>query len=228
MYVLHIVAGAAALAGGYFALFTRKGAEVHRRSGTVFVYSMLAMCVAGMLIAVIRDVQAATNVPAAVLTGALVLSGVTALRVPTAATRRVDAVAFVMSLGVGIASSTFGVQALANGGTRNGMPAVAFFLFGCVGLLAAVGDARRWRGGPLSGSKRIARHLWRMTWALFVAAMSFFIGQAKVFPAFLRVTPLLAVPVVVVLGTLGYWMWRVRARQMLRGLVVSEPAARAR
>lgn len=47
--------------------------------------------------------------------------------------------------------------------------------------------------------------------ALFIAALSFFIGQAKVFPEAVRIMPLLATPVLAVLATMFVWLWRVRA-----------------
>ena len=60
-----------------------------------------------------------------------------------------------------------------------------------------------------------------------IAALSFFIGQAKVFPEPIRIRPLLALPVLVVLVTMFYWLWRVRIRRSLRGLVgVFAPEAR--
>ena len=93
-----------------------------------------------------------------------------------------------------------------------------FFMFGGVAVLGAIGDAQVLRRGPPRGAQRIARHLWRMTFALFVAAMSFFIGQARVIPAPLRIMPLLALPVLAVLATLVYWLWRVRVRGSLRGM----------
>ena len=99
------------------------------------------------------------------------------------------------------------------------MPAFPFFLFGVVGLLATVGDLRVMRSGPLRGAARLARHLWRMSFALFIAALSFFIGQAKVIPKPVRVTPLLVLPVLAVLVTMLYWLWRVRVRRSLRGIV---------
>jgi hypothetical protein len=92
-------------------------------------------------------------------------------------------------------------------------------MFGVVGLLAAVGDVRVMRSGPLRGASRVARHLWRMSFALFIAALSFFIGQQKVIPESVRIVPLLALPVVAVLVTMFYWLWRVRVRRSLRGLV---------
>lgn len=99
------------------------------------------------------------------------------------------------------------------------MPAFPFVMFGVVGLLASVGDVRMIRSGALAGARRLARHLWRMSFALFIASISFFIGQAKVFPKPVRIPGLLALPVLAVLVTMFYWLWRVRVRQSLRGIV---------
>jgi len=60
-----------------------------------------------------------------------------------------------------------------------------------------------------------------MCFALFIAALSFFIGQADEFPKALRTFPLLALPVVAVLVTMVYWLWRVRIRRPFRGLALS-------
>ena len=87
-----------------------------------------------------------------------------------------------------------------------------FFVFGTVGLLAGIGDVRMLRVGMLRGAPRLARHLWRMCFALFIASGSFFLGQAKVFPKPIRIIPLLAVPVVAVLVMMVYWLWRIRVK----------------
>jgi hypothetical protein len=47
-----------------------------------------------------------------------------------------------------------------------------------------------------------------MCFALFFAAGSFFLGQAEVFPEPLRRSGLLAVPVVLVLALMFYWLAR--------------------
>ena len=62
------------------------------------------------------------------------------------------------------------------------MPAFPFFMFGLVGVIGSVGDMRILRSGALNGASRLARHLWRMCFALFIAALSFFIGQSDEFP----------------------------------------------
>jgi hypothetical protein len=53
------------------------------------------------------------------------------------------------------------------------------FFLGSVMLLAATGDARMLLGGGVRGAKRIARHLWRMCFGLFIAAGSFFMGPSN-------------------------------------------------
>jgi hypothetical protein len=53
------------------------------------------------------------------------------------------------------------------------------FFTGSVMLLAAAGDVRMLVRGGVLGAKRIARHLWRMCFGLFIAAGSFFLGGAN-------------------------------------------------
>lgn len=218
-YLVHILAGSLSLACGYIALFAAKGAPLHRKAGMMFVYAMLTMCVAGTTIAAVRNVAPAINIPAGLLTAYLVITSLTTVRPPAAGSRWLDVGAMVVGLAVGLASLTFGFEAVANGGTRKGMPAFPFFMFGVVGLLASLGDVRVIRSGALKGASRLARHLWRMSFALFIAALSFFIGQAKVIPKPIRIFPLLALPVLAVLVAMLYWLWRVRIRRSLRGLV---------
>ncbi len=219
-YVAHIVAGGLGLAFGYVALYAAKGGTLHRRSGILFVYTMLAMTFFGGLIAAVRGVAPAVNIPAAALTAYLVITALTTVRAPSAESRGLALGLMLVALVVGLTSLTFGFEALANGGKgRDGMPAFPFLLFGVVGLLAGVSDARVVRSGGLQGASRLARHLWRMCFALFIAAMSFFIGQADELPQALRIPALLALPVLAVLVTMVYWLWRVRVRRSFRGIV---------
>jgi hypothetical protein len=182
------------------------------------VYATLAMCVAGATMAVGRGVAPAINVPAAVVTAYLVVTSLTTVRPPAAGARWVHLAGLLAALAVGVVDVAFAVDAFANGGRRNGMPAFPFVLFATAALLGVAGDLRVMRSGPLRGAPRLARHLWRMTFALFIAALSFFIGQAKVIPEPLRIRPLLALPVVAVLVTMLYWLWRVRGRRAARGV----------
>lgn len=211
--VVHILAGSLGLVAGFVALYSTKGATLHRRAGMVFVYVMLAMTGTGGLIAIVRGAAPGINVPAAVLTAYLVVTGLATVRPPARWARTLNVGAMAVGLGVGFVSLTFGLEAVANGGTRDDMPAFPFFLFGVVGVLGSVLDLRVIRGGPPVGRARLARHLWRMCFALFIATMSFFLGQADQIPEVLRIPALLALPVIAVPVTMFYWLWRVRRRR---------------
>ena len=221
--IVHILAGSLGLLTGYVALYAAKGAMLHRRSGMVFVYAMLAMCVFGTLISIVRGVAPAINIPAGVVTAYLVITGLTTIR-PMPGMRWLDVSLMLLALTLGLTDLTFGFQALANGGTRFGMPAFPFFMFGVIATLGALGDLRVLRSGALTGSSRLARHLWRMCVALFIAALSFSVQIARMIPQPVRI-PAMAVPMLLVLATMGYWLWRVRVRRSLRNLVVARSGA---
>jgi uncharacterized membrane protein len=212
-YLGHILAGSLGLVAGYVALYSPKGATLHRKSGMVFVCAMLTMCFFGTLIAAVRGVAPAINIPAALLTSYLVITALTTVRPLGAGARGLDIGLMLAAFVVGMTDLTFALEAIANGGKRQGMPAFPFVMFAVVGLLGSAGDLRVIRSGALEGASRLARHLWRMSFALFIAALSFFIGQAKVIPEPVRILPLLALPVLAVVVTMVYWLWRVRIRR---------------
>ena len=225
-YVVHIVAGSLSFLFGYVALFSAKGGARHRKLGMLFVYAMLPMAAFGMLIAAVRDKAPAVNIPMGMLTSYLVITALTTVRPPARSPRWADVAAMLVALGVGLTYLTFGVDALGDGGAGTGMPVLPFFLFGTVSLLAAVGDLRVIRSGPRTGASRLARHLWRMSFALGVAALSFSVQMTKFVPREYRVPGLLMLPVLAVLVTMFYWLWRVRLRRTLRGLhLVGAPGA---
>ncbi|HVF34583.1 MAG TPA: hypothetical protein VND91_04610 [Candidatus Saccharimonadia bacterium] len=207
--LLHIIAGTVGLLSGYLALYSTKGAPLHRRAGTVFVYAMLAMCVLGFIVAIARNAAPVINLPAASITAYLVFTSWRTVRPGVPRTRWIDRAATGVALLVGVVSIGFGVAAIAEGGARAGI-AFPCFLFGAVGVLGGIGDLKLLRAEPLRGAARLSRHLWRMCFALFVAALSFFVGQSDELPQALRTPALIAVPPLAVLATMGYWLWRVR------------------
>ena len=179
----------------------------------------------GTVIAAARGAAPALNIPAGLITAYLVVTGLTTVRPLPPTLRWVNHLAMILALGVGLVSCAFGIEAVAAGGTRKGMPAFPFFMFGTIGVLASIGDLRLMRTGALRGTSRIARHLWRMSLALFIAAMSFFIGQADEIPKPYRIMPLLALPPLTVLVTMLYWIWRIRLRGILQGVVIARVRA---
>ncbi|HEU4557114.1 MAG TPA: hypothetical protein VFS20_04665 [Longimicrobium sp.] len=209
--LVHILAGSLAIITGYIGLFAAKGATLHRRSGTLFVYTMVVMGLSGAGIALARSGEA-TSI-GGVLAAYLVVTALTTVRPPTAWSRRLDVAAMLVALAAGSASTVF---ALGDEAARDGIPAPMLMLFGVVGLLSGISDVRIIRSGPLRGTPRLRRHLWRMCFALWIATGSFFLGQADEFPEPLRIFPLLAIPAFLPLVVMPYWLWRVRSRRSRR------------
>ena len=211
--VIHILAGSLALLCGYVALFSRKGGTLHRGFGRWFVYAMLTMSTAALVIVAMQGVAPSINVPMALLAAYLVVTSWMTVRPSDARFRSWHLLAAVFAAGIALADFGFGLDALARGGTIDGIPAFPFFLFGIIALLASIGDLKLVRAGALQGAPRLARHLWRMCLSLAIAALAFFIGQSDEFPAALRIPPLLALPMLIALGAMTYWLRRVRIRK---------------
>lgn len=215
--LLHIAAGSIALAAGAVALYSLKGAKLHRKSGMLFVLSMLVMSITGAVMAIFKP--EAISVIAGALTSYLVITALLTVRRPAAGAHWIDLGAMLVALAIGIAGIYFGFEALnSSTGTKDGFPAPPYFIFGTVALVAAFLDLRMLLARGVEGPHRLARHLWRMCFALFLATASFFLGQAQVFPEPIRNLALLAVPVFLVLLLMLYWLGRVLfTRQYRRG-----------
>ena len=212
MRALHVLAGLVGIASGAVALYALKGAELHRKSGIIFVYTMMFMSATGAVLAALKPQR--ISVVAGALAFYLVTTALLTVRRPVPTSHWMDAGAMLVALTICIAAVTFGLQAL-NSPTRKleGLPAAPAFMFGAVALLATVGDMRMMLGRRIEGTRRMARHLWRMCFAMFIATASFFLGQPQVFPKSLRTSGVTAIPVLLVLATMFYWLARVSFTQ---------------
>jgi hypothetical protein len=70
--------------------------------------------------------------------------------------------------------------------------------------------------GGLTGAARIARHLWRMCFAFFFAAGSFFLGQQKVMPVWMHGAWYLHVLGLAPLVFMAFWLVRVRTTKRFK------------
>lgn len=204
----HVLAGAIAIIAGFVALYARKGARLHRRSGTVFVCAMLTMSLSGAVIAVGRQGMV-LNVPAALVTVYLVITAFLTVRPSSVTSRQVERGAMVAAFAIGGASI---VAAFVTGGRGSIGSAVPLVMFGALALAGGLGDRRMLRDGRLQGAARLRRHLWRMSVALFIASASFFLGPVRRIPEPLRIPALRLIPLVALL-TMAYWLWRYRGRR---------------
>lgn len=206
---VHIVAGALGLVSGSVALLVTKGATTHRRAGAFFVAAMLVMAVTGVTLAALQGEEGS------VLGGTLAAYLVVTLWVNPASSPWIHRATAMLAAGIGASSGAIAVWMRAqNEPGRDGVPLGMFVVFACIAVLATFGDLRLVWGVELSRSARLRRHLWRACFALFLASASFFLGQARVFPAPLRIPALLAIPAFLPLVVMAYWLLRVRGRAL--------------
>ena len=216
----HVATGMIALLAGFIAIAVGKGGKWHRRSGIIFVYAMIATGITAAGIAV----YAGKPGTGGVLTAYLVFTAWTTVKPLPGDRRRMDIGLMALAFIIAAVTYTFAFVALGRPGNHlDGVPAGMLFFMATIILLAAIGDARMIRAGGIKGTRRLARHLWRMCFGLFIASGSFFLGQMKFIPEPVRIVPLIVVLGVSPLVVLLYWMWRVRLRQNLRGMMTVKP-----
>ena len=188
---------------------------------------VVGMIIAAILASVI-SVYAGKSVVGGIFVVYLIYTATTTVKALPGSGRRMDIALMIMAFAFGAAMVWDGIIVWGlPGHARNGVPAGMILFLGTVCLLAAIGDARMIREGALRGARRIARHLWRMCFGLFIATGSFFFGQAKFIPEPIRIGPLLGVLGVAPLVILLYWMWRVRLRKRLEGMILGVQRAPA-
>jgi len=211
---------------GAVALSVKKGGTIHRRSGMLFVYAMVVMGVTASILEFLQD-AAATNVVAAVLSLYFVGTALTTVRPASRWTRAINVAALTVAVGLAFLAIVGGVKNvnspdLSPGGVPFRTIGVMSFVLATVLILAAAGDVRIMRSGMPRGGPRLARHLWRMCFALFIAAGSFFSIRdrvAKILPEPFTTGPMRALPILLLFGAMFYWLWRVRGRRTLPVIV---------
>ena len=221
--VLHIGGGTIGLLSGATALIAKKGEWLHRASGKVFFASMLVMATIGASVSPLMDDRVSTV--AGIMTLYLLVTAWLTVRRREGTLGRPEVAASLVPLGVAAAGITFMVIAANDpSGTIDGQPPQAFYVFTIVGAIAALTDVKVILSRGIAGAQRIARHLWRMCTALFVASGSLFLGQPQVFPESIRHSGILFVPALAPLVFLLFWMIRVRLTKWFRNGTVAQGA----
>ena len=228
---IHVVAGTVAIVSGVAAFLVRKGNGPHRALGNTFVVSMIVMGLLGFYGAGLNgrplDMANGLFVCYLVITSWMAARGNEGPSNPSARCASYSLVVLVAAL----AASDF-YHGMQSAGTTAGMvgngeiPAGPYYLFGFFCVLCLIGDVRLLFGANLGGRRRVARHLWRMGFALFVAAGSLFLGQPGVFPESLQDysgAMIRAIPVLCVVVATIYWLVRVKFKGAARQAIPSYP-----
>jgi hypothetical protein len=230
--IVHICGGTLGLLSGTAAMTFRKGSPRHVLAGRVFVAAMLTMGVFAVYLAITRHQP--SNIGGGFLTVYLIGTAWLTARRRDGETSRFDWVALLIPLAIGILLWMNGIKVLRSGASsQGGVPVGMMFFMGSICLLAAAGDVRMLVRGGVLGAKRIARHLWRMCFGLFIAAGSFFMGPSnrplrllstvgvgKYLSPVLFSTPLYLILTLLPLILLIFWLVRVRFTNAYRRIEV--------
>ena len=175
-----------------------------------------------------------TTLGGGILTFYLILTAWLTARRSDGETSRLDWVAILIPVTIGLLGWVNGIEALRSpSGSKYGVPGGMHLFMGSVCLLAAAGDVRMLTRGGMFGAQRIARHLWRMCFGLFIAAGSFFLGPSnrplrlltsvgigRHLPAGLFSLSLYLVLSILPLFLLVFWLIRVRFSSAYKGKTV--------
>ncbi len=194
---------------GFVAVFLRKGSRRHGLAGNIFVVAMLCLSASGVYLAIMKNQPG--NILGGTLTFYLVATAWMTARRKVPETGIFDWGALLVVLGVGLIQVTYGIQAATSQtGLKYGYPPWPYFFLGSIATLAVIGDIRLLVRRGISGTPRIARHLWRMCFALFIAASSIFLARERIFPVFMRRMGILSFLSFLPLMLLLFWLVRVR------------------
>lgn len=208
---IHIASGLVALGAGAVAVAVRKGGARHGAAGRWFFVSMLVLGLTASLLSPFK------NPPDSPLGGIVVCYFVGTAW--AAARRREDAgwfekTACAVGLVLAFALLSAAFQEMAAPGTYPAMKAKAAIFLGGVCLLAGLGDLRLLFRRSLPEGQRVARHLWRMCFAFFIATGSFFLGQQHLLPRFPGKASLMLTLAVAPLALLVFWLARLRWQRL--------------
>ena len=218
---IHIAGGTVGIVSGAAALALRKGRRAHIVAGNTFFISMMAMTSVGAVVSLLLvspqgDPKLSDSL-VGFFTLYLVATGWMTVRRRAGTIGRAEVVAFLFAASLAAAAILLGARAAnSTTGLVGGSPASGYYGLGSIIALAAALDAKVIYNRGITGVPRIARHLWRMCLALFVAMGSFFLGQQRVMPEFIQGSPWLFVPPLAVLAMMLFWLVRVRVGKRLR------------
>lgn len=220
---LHIGGGSVGIITGYGAVSVRKGEHLHRQLGKAFSYAMLTMSSAAFVLAIY--LRERPNIAAAIFAAYLVTTAWATVRRPEGTIGAFEKIAALAIAATALVFLSWGVEATNSPKhALEGYRDIFYYVFGGIASFLAMLDLKVILRAGVSGVQRIARHLWRMCFAFFFAAGSFFLGQQKVMPIWMHGSKVLLVLGLAPLGFMLFWLIRVRIGNRFTRKATLQPA----
>ncbi len=203
---LYIAGGFVGVGSGFVAIAAKKGGGLHARAGTVFLAAMLALGGMGLALAVF--LKQTGNIAAGTLVVYLASTAWLAARRRDGKPGAAEVLACVVI--AALATALFFVGTHPDSEDRASGIVQMYFVFGALAAFAAALDLKVLLRGSMPGAQRIARHLWRMGVAFFIASASLFLGQQQLLPRVMQGSPLLYVLAFAPLALMLFWLAKIR------------------
>ena len=218
LMAIHIAGGLLAIPAGTVAVAARKGGRLHARAGTLFFGAMLVLGVTAAILEPFREPEPGSPIVGIFVCYFVATSWIAARR-RDGRTGRFEMLACAVALA--LAALIFRDAFAGDASTPAGSGPV--FAVAGLCLLAGLLDLNAILRSPLTPARRIARHLWRMCFAFFIATGSFFIGQQDILPAAWRGSPVLLLLGFAPFAVMAFWLARVRLGKRLRASLQALP-----
>jgi hypothetical protein len=224
LIIIHTVAGSIAILSGFAALSMSKGSKAHRTIGNIFVLMLLFLGLTGIYIAFSRSIM--LSFVNGIFLCYFVSTAWMAVKRKADTIGKFEWFAFFVALVIVGLLIKFGIDAsLSPNKKLAGFGPQVFYFFATIATIAALMDLKMLVNRGISEQNRIVRHLWRMCFPMFMATAAFFLGQAKLMPEPIRKIEYLAIPVVIVLLSMLYWILRVLYSQTYKNNDSITPSA---
>jgi len=208
LIIIHTVAGSIAILSGFAALSLTKSSKSHRTVGNIFVLMIIFLGLTGVYIAYSRSIM--ISFVNGIFLCYFVSTAWMSVKRKAGTIGKFEWCAFFVALTIVGMLINFGLEASQNpNGKLDGFGSQVFYFFATVAAVAALLDLKMIINQGVTAHHRIIRHLWRMCFPMFMATAAFFLGQAKLLPEPVRKIEYLATPVVIVLLSMVYWIFRV-------------------
>jgi len=203
MLVFHIMTGILVLLFGYIALLAPKGLRLHRLAGNVFFGAMIF----SSLSAAYLEYQLGEFPIMGTLSLYFVITSWSIIKQESGTVGKFEYGAFFIIAAVAVTFYKWGWDIVYNGKVLEGtLPLEGYFILGSFAALAALLDLNMIVRRGLKGSHRIARHLWRMCFALLLPTLAFL--DQDIFPEVVKGTNLLWTPIILLILVMTFWLCR--------------------
>ncbi|MGI9325516.1 MAG: hypothetical protein ACR2PZ_09880 [Pseudomonadales bacterium] len=205
---IHVGAATLALVAGAVALCARKGAKAHKQSGYVFVASMIVMAIPAGLVSYTTGKP--FDVLSSILTCYMVLTGLLAFRMSA----KRASIALMSLAGLCISGYVaVEIGTIVTDVRDTDAPVGAGYVFATILGLALWGDFRG-LSQSLSPQQVRIRHLWRMSFGLFMATGNLFGVRPHLFPDWMQDSGVLVLLAIAPLLVMVYWRFRLRPQTL--------------